>query len=297
MTKELFDETLWEQVWREDPNTAVKKMKRSGVDPTRAFDEKAAVFNEQSFNEEGKRRSRRIMNWIEGQGVNFEGASILDIGAASGVFSIPFAERGAHVTSVEPNEPLARLFNENRQKLSGPGSIELVTDAFEDIDIEARGWKQAFDLVFVSMCPVVSDWLSVEKVLSCAKGFCYISTMAGGRENSLLSEVWPLVSDRPYGSTHLEFGYLQHLLYLKGYSYESLVSRELKTTIQTREEALKELMNWLRMADTQDAERKREIIAEHLARRYPDDRVVAHEGGRFGKVLVRLGDQRMFSRE
>ncbi|GJM70018.1 hypothetical protein HMSSN036_22340 [Paenibacillus macerans] len=61
----------------------------------RTFDDKAKSFNEQAFSEEGRQRARRIMNWLEGQGVTFKDNSILDIGAASGGFTVPFAERGA----------------------------------------------------------------------------------------------------------------------------------------------------------------------------------------------------------
>ncbi len=73
-------------------------MKRAGIDPAHSFDSSAKSFNKEVFSEEGRRRARRIMNWLEDQGVEFSGSSVLDIGAASGGFSIPFAERGADVT-------------------------------------------------------------------------------------------------------------------------------------------------------------------------------------------------------
>ncbi|MWC28237.1 class I SAM-dependent methyltransferase [Paenibacillus sp. MMS18-CY102] len=293
---DLFDEVVWEKAWKNDPQTAVNKMKRAGIDTTHAFDHKAAVFNEQSFNEEGRLRTKRIMNWLEGQGVTYKDATILDIGAASGGFSIPFAERGADVTSVEPCLPLVELLQNNAAGLS-QGTVNIVTEPFENIDVKAKEWEKAFDLVFVSMCPVVSDWESVKKVLSCAKQYCYISTMAGSSVNSLVNEVWPLVSDRPLKPKHMEMGYLLHLLYLKGYAYQSLVTREMKTIELSRTEALQETMAWLGMHGDAKSDQTREIVADYLNRTYPDDRVVIQQGGRFGKVLIQLEDQRMFTRE
>ena len=70
-------------------------MKKAGMDQAHHFDHRAKSFNEQAFNEEGRQRTKRIMNWLEGQGVTFKDTSILDIGAASGGFTVPFAERGA----------------------------------------------------------------------------------------------------------------------------------------------------------------------------------------------------------
>ena len=102
-----------ERTWR----TCCEQDEKAGTDPTRAFDHKAKTFNEQSFNEEGRKRTTRIMNWIEGQGVQFNNASVLDIGAASGVFSVPFAERG-RVTAVESSLPLIELLKENITKFA-----------------------------------------------------------------------------------------------------------------------------------------------------------------------------------
>lgn len=296
MTNDLFNEAVWEKAWKEDMQTGVNKMKQAGIDPVHAFDDKAKSFNEQAFNEEGRRRAKRIMNWLEGQGVGFKDSSILDVGAASGGFTVPFAESGAAVTSVEPSLPLAELLKDNIAGLPN-GKVEVVTEPFEDIDIEARGWRKAFDFVFVSMCPVIVDWKSVEKVLSCARQFCYISMSVGSREHSLVSEIWPLVTEGPMITKHMEMGYLLNLLYLKGYSYESLVTREMKNTVVSRETALQEAMDWLKMFGLPADDRNRRIVTEYLQRTYPEDKVEIQQGGRFGKVLIRLQDQSMYTRD
>ncbi|GLI04480.1 hypothetical protein YDYSG_05100 [Paenibacillus tyrfis] len=295
MLNDFFNETVWEKAWKEDTQTAVNKMKKAGMDAVRVFDHKAKSFNDEAFSEEGRQRTKRIMNWLEGQGVTFNEISILDIGAASGGFTVPFAERGARVTSVEPSLPLAELLKENVTGLTN-GKVELVTEPFENIHIQAKGWEKAFDLVFVSMCPVIVDWESVEKVLSCARRFCYISLAAGSREHSLVNEIWTLVTDQPQKTEHLEMAYLQHLLYLKGYSYESLITREMKTREVSRETALMEAMDWLKILGLPADDRNRQIVTEYLARTYPSDKVGIRQGGRFGKVLIRLQDQNMYTR-
>ncbi|RRJ65978.1 methyltransferase domain-containing protein [Paenibacillus oralis] len=296
MRNDFFNEAAWEQAWKEDMHTAVNKMKNAGIDPVRTFDDKAKSFNEQAFNEEGRQRAKRIMNWLEGQGVTFKDTSILDIGAASGGFTVPFAERGARVTSVEPNLSLRELLRKNIAGITN-GKVDVVAEPFEDIDIQAKSWEKAFDFVFVSMCPVIVDWESVEKVLSCARKFCYISMTAGSREHSLVNEIWPLVTDQPMKNEHLEMAYLLHLLYLKGYAYESLVTKEMKTTEVSKEAALQEVMNWLKMFNLPADDRSRNIVAEYLERTYPADKVEIRQGGRFGKVLIRLRDQNMYTRE
>ncbi|WIV17415.1 class I SAM-dependent methyltransferase [Paenibacillus polygoni] len=292
---DFFNEAIWEKAWKEHGENAQKKMKSAGVQPSNAFDHKAKMFNEQSFNEAGKKRTSRIMSWLEGQGVQFNNASVLDIGAASGVFSIPFAERGAHVTAVESSLPLVELLKENVAALAG-NEVTIIPEPFENIDVIASGWVDAFHLVFASMCPVILDWQSVEKLLLCAREYCYISMPAGSIEISLINEIWPLITDQPFKKKHMEMGYLLHLLYLKGYSYESLISKETKTTEVSKEDALKEVLHWLKNHDLPTDEQVQKIVTDYLDEAYPSGKVVIKQSGRYGKVLVRLQAEEMYTK-
>lgn len=293
--KELMDTSVWEKAWREDPFTAVNRMRKAGIDPAHAFDKKAESFNKEVFSEEGRRRAKRIISWLEDQGVVLNGSTILDIGAASGGFTVPFALEGARVTALEPSLPLVRLMEENVAGLAA-GTVAIVAEPFEDIDLAAKAWESAFDLVFVSMCPVLTDWEAVERVLSCARQFCYMSTMVGAPEHSLLDELWPLVTDRPGKPGNMEMAYLTHLLLLKGYAFQSLVTREIKSTVLTHSAAFDEAISMLKVSGIEADERVRSIVAEHLVRNYPDGEVTIRQGGRFGKVLVRLQSQHMYCR-
>ena len=295
MNNGLFDAAVWEKAWQEDPKAMANKFKAMGMNPHTSFDHKAKVFNEEVFSTAGRDRSERIITWMEGQGLDFSGLTVLDVGAASGGFTVPFAERGAKVTAVEPNVPLSELFLENTAG-AAPGQIELVREAFEDIDIAARGWLNAFDLVFVSMCPAVFDWESAEKVISCARQYCYISTSAGVQEHSLMNEVLPLLTGREVHAESSDMAYLLQLLYLNGYSYESIISREAKSKEVSPDEALAEVLEMLPLQHLDGNETVRKTVQDYLHIAYPDGKVVIRQGGRFGKVLIRLQDQRMYSR-
>jgi 2-polyprenyl-3-methyl-5-hydroxy-6-metoxy-1,4-benzoquinol methylase len=297
MNNTLFNAQVWEQAWKEDPDSMANRMKRAGVDLTRSFDSKAAVFNEEVFSEAGRRRSERIIGWIEGQGVTFEGKSVLDIGAASGGFSVPFAELGAQVTAVEPCLPLVEFLQDNTAALNKDQvKVDIVTEAFENIEIAAKGWERAFDLVFVSMCPVIADWESVERILRCAKQFCYISLSAGTMHNSLVNDVLPLLGQSGNSAAASDMAYLLHLLYLKGYAYESIVTHELKTTEMTQEAAIQDVMGLLKHHNLKGDEASRRIVTDYVRSMYGDGPVTVKQGGRYGKVLIRLEEQNMYSR-
>ncbi|MCQ4085355.1 class I SAM-dependent methyltransferase [Saccharibacillus sp. JS10] len=297
MTKDFFDPKVWQQEWKQYGDGAAERMRRSGIDPATAFNNKAQKFNEQSFNEEGRRRSARIVNWLVSRGVRFEGESVLDIGAASGVFTVPFAEQGAYVTAFESSPPQVELLQQNTAKFV-ENPVQIVSGEFEKIDIQQKGWQNAFDLVFVSMCPVVHDWDSVEHILSCARKFVYISMPVSSAENSLINEVVPLITGEPFQPKMTEMAYLLHLLALKGYAYETLVTREQKITeFDTRQQALEHTMTWLRHHKLPSDERSQSIAWRHIQEHYPSEKLQIYEGGRFGKVLIRLQDQHMYAEE
>lgn len=296
MKNQLFESSVWENAWKNDADTSIQRMKKAGIDPTRSFDRKAATFNAETFSEEGRRRARRIMNWLEDQGVAFNGKSILDVGAATGGFTVPFAERGARVTSVETSPPQIELLKENVSGIPN-GSVDIVSLPFEDIDIPEKGWQKQFDLVFVSMCPVLTDWESVERILSCSREFCYMSLPVGSQEHSLVDAVWPLVSNRPREQKHMEMAYLLNLLLFKGYAYQSVISRETKTKVLSIADAVEETVNFLKMKGVADDERTRSLVADYVEKSAESGNVAISQGGRFGKVLVRLKNEQMYSRD
>ena len=116
-------------------------------------------------------------------------------------------------------------------------------------------------------------------------------------EHSLVKEIWPLVTGQTYPSKLTEMGYLLHLLYLKGYAYETLVTVEGNTREISGEMALQEVMTWLGHHQIPIDERKKHIVSSYLEQSYPSGKVVVQEGGRFGKVLIRLQDQNMYTRK
>lgn len=295
MIEMLRNEAAWEKAWKDDQTTGVNLMKSAGIEPRFTFGAIAAQnYNEQSFNDEGRRRSARIIGWLENQGVNFNGASVLDIGAASGIFSIPFAQRGADVTAVEPSLPFTELLAHNNQKWAN-GQVKIVRAAFEDMDTKKLGWEQAFDIVFVSMCPAITDWEMVEKVISCARKFCYISLAAGPKEHSLTLEILPLLNHSYNKHQNSEMMYLLQLLYLKGYAFHSLVTREMKAREVSRAEAIQEVLHWLHLYNYPVDEKTHAIIKDYLDQTYPGNTIPIKQGGRFGKVLIQLEEQSMFT--
>ncbi|MEO2206123.1 class I SAM-dependent methyltransferase [Paenibacillus pabuli] len=287
----LFDLSIWEEAWKQQPRNPKYKKKSAPFETEEAFERWARDYHHQSFTEEGKKRSERIMSWIENQGVDFSDLSVLDIGAASGIFTIPFAEKGATVTAVEPSELLISLMKETIPHALA-SNIEIISERFEEISIQEKGWEKKYDFAFASMCPAMSDWETVEQAIQSARKYVYISAMAGPRVHSLIDELKEVLKvNPPYRSG--DMGYIQQLLFLKGYAYTSLITNEVNTIEMSVQQVVDHLKEWLNTYGLpSDADSL--YIAEHYVRgAYPDGVITFLRGGRFGKILIQLDQQNM----
>ncbi|GIO30930.1 MULTISPECIES: class I SAM-dependent methyltransferase [Paenibacillus] len=290
----LSDPEIWKNAWKHDPEAGVNRMKRAGMNPLHSFDsyKTAKSFHDQAFSEEGRNRAARIMGWIQSQGVHFDQISVLDIGAASGGFSIPFAQQGARVTALEPSKTLTELMK-NSVPPSLKGSINIVQDPFENVNVDEKGWKEKFDLVFASMCPAIFGWEMVEKALSCASQFCYISTIAGPKEHNLIQELRPVLGVEEEQAQTSDMFYIMQLLNIYGYSFQTLITRETQVAVMSLDDAVKNTLGWFEFCGMPTDRESLLKAEEYLRKTYAGKKIEVRQGGRFGKVLIRLKDQSM----
>ncbi|QOS81071.1 class I SAM-dependent methyltransferase [Paenibacillus sp. JNUCC31] len=287
----LFDLAAWEEAWKNQSTESQYKQKSSSPDKEEAFERWAREYHQQSFTEQGKQRSERIIGWIENQGVDLNDLSILDIGAASGIFTIPFANRGATVTAVEPSKLLNSLMKETIPP-SLQSSIDIVSERFEDISIQEKNWEKKYDFAFASMCPAMSNWETIEQAISTARKYVYISTMAGAREHSLIDDLKEVLGVYPAYNAG-DMGYIQQLLYLKDYSYTTLITKETSYIEMSVEEVVDKLQEWLSTHELPTGEGSLALAEEYVRDTYKEGVVTFSRGGKFGKILIQLEQPNM----
>ncbi|WP_440112595.1 class I SAM-dependent methyltransferase [Paenibacillus sp. QZ-Y1] len=287
----LFDPSVWEEEWKNQSTSSIYKQQSFSPDKEEVYERWAREYHQQSFTEQGKQRTERIIGWIENQGVDLNGLSILDIGAASGIFTIPFANRGASITAVEPYKLFNSLMKE-KIPLSLQSSIDVISERFEDISIQEKGWEKKYDFAFASMCPAMSNWETIEQAISTAQKYVYISTMAGPKEHTLFDELKEVLGVYPSGITG-DMGFIQQLLYLKGYSYTTLITKETSCIEMSTEEVVDKLQEWFRSHELPTDEGSLALAEKYIRDTYKDGVVKFSRGGKFGKILIQLEQPNM----
>ncbi|WP_057915907.1 class I SAM-dependent methyltransferase [Peribacillus muralis] len=282
MNELLFNKQVWEDAWDNDPNASLKQMKQAGIGSyqSKGFSKWAKAYNESSFSVEGRERSERIIKWIENQVLSFQEMSTLDIGAASGVFSIPLAKRGAIVTALEPSTDFAEMLATNVKNHSL--DISVINKSFEEM---VADHKSSYDLVFASMCPAITDWQMVKKAMGLSRKYFYISMMAGPKKNYLMEEILSVIHIEKKICNSSDMAYLLHLLYLEGYAYQSLIENHKKVTVMSIEDIVVRLTEWF-IDYGINADSVLLNKAESYLRQSYGNEIPVTTGGKFGKVLV-----------
>ncbi len=194
MTEKVFVPKFWTDAWtgdRESDTYAVHK----GFSTPSYWDKASATYNKDK-KEVADRRLFRAMAMLREKGLVFEGMRVLDIGCGTGLMTLALAEAGAQVIALDfSSGMLDRLRQEIPASLAS--RIELIQEDWMTVDIEARGWDAAFDLVVAFMSPGVATPQAFEKMMACATKGCAVRGWAARQQHAILLDLWEKIMDRP----------------------------------------------------------------------------------------------------
>jgi hypothetical protein len=104
------------------------------------------------------------------------GQQLLDVGAGNGALVLPAVEAGAVVTAFDVSAAmLGRL-----REVVAPVPVTTVQGDWRSVDIDAAGWRGAFDLVTAQMVPSLREPADFERMGACSRRWCVV--VGWGRE-------------------------------------------------------------------------------------------------------------------
>lgn len=214
MVDATFDESsrYWTEFWEQSTRSGKN---RGPMQPT-FWDRMAGRYKENTPAKRAEQRLKMIFNLIESTGLDFTGAEVLDIGAGTGSLSIPLARKGANVTAVDFSaKMLARL--EDRAAREDISLAQTLLASWDEIDLDAEGFRGQFDLVIASMTPAVRCPGTFNLMLEAAKGVCYYSGWVNREWDPAYYELHRLLFNDDFRGSSYGFSFPVMDLYLKGY--------------------------------------------------------------------------------
>lgn len=124
---------------------------------------------------------------VELLGVSFENRTILDVGAGSGLHTIPMAKHAREVVAVDISHAMMTKIADRL-----PNNVSLHVADFLEVDIGHLGWRGKFDLVWASMTPVSGEPRGLDKMdeSSCHQVCCV--TWGVKRDDPIVEEAFRL---------------------------------------------------------------------------------------------------------
>lgn len=281
---EYSQRKYWGDLWREARENAPWRRRKNLPDVLRFWDKKAENYSENVLGKKGEKRVRRVLSFLEKEGLNLKEMRILDIGAGPGAFTLPLAQRAREVVALEPVAGMVAILKKtiqaNRRK-----NTQVVEKTWQEVDLEKEGFKGAFDLVFASMSPGINNLAMVNKALTASKKYCFFSGFAGWRESGALKDLWPLVFGEEQWTWFGDIFYLQNILYTSGMTFTCKVWEEKKTAVFTAEEAVKKLLTTLQEIEMEKAGME-EIIRSYVEKHLQEGKFSLSIRTRKGMILT-----------
>ena len=147
------------------------------------WDNRADEFNKLVSNGPPDERIRKIVEFMSNNNLLTKDSNVLDIGCGPGGFAIEFAKRSAEVTGLDISNKMLDYAQKNAET-SNLTNISFRNLNWDEASLDDYGWRKRFDLVAAINSPGVHDLITLEKMISASKSYCFLSNFVE-RSNSV----------------------------------------------------------------------------------------------------------------
>jgi len=224
-----------------------------------SWNKRAESFGKDVEEERQRKKNSDFFNLLEEAGFNPVGSRILDIGCGPGTLSIPLAQAGADVTSLDISSGMLDRLKEVavRDNLS----ITPVECSWWTADIDALGFRKSFDLVIASFTPGIKDVETFDRMVACSRRFCYYSNFIRKDPAKIPCEIYTRILDTIPRDNIFASGFLYPFMYLYTLGFHPIVKITHKSEgrDQNPEEAAQKAIDFLSLRQVLTEENKEKI--------------------------------------
>jgi SAM-dependent methyltransferase len=184
-------------------------------------------------------------------------STVLDIGAGTGAFTLPFAANCKKVTALDMCENALNIL-QNRCETQELHNVEVLLDMWETFTPDKK-----YDVSFASMCSAICDKREILNMESVTNEYCCLVTIAYGSYAKHRMNLRKRLMEAPPAGLSSDVIYIYNLLYAMGRFPGIKYYREFQRSQMTVDEAYKTYRIYYRIFGVH-GERSDEIIYDYI---------------------------------
>lgn len=216
-------------------------------------------------------RKDELLNFFTARNILNAETKILDIGCGPGRYSSAFAKNAKQVTGIDISAKMIQYAEQNTAS-ELMCHVYYETAAWESVDLDARGWRNEYDLVFASMSPAICGVDTLLKMCEASKGYCFMSGLIE-KNDEIGDQLYRAMYGEhpPRRGRHLY--YALNILFLSGYYPEIIYHDTNLELVLTVEQAVETYCTELRRLKPVSTDMQKQI-ADYLGSVANDDGLI-----------------------
>jgi len=180
---------------------------------TKKIWEEMAHFYKDFEKEKSYEEIKKIpIEYLENQRIFNKPITIADICCGPGTHAIEFSKRAKKVFALDISQSMIDSLKQKSKKYNIKNISVKCNDFFKE------DFREKFDLVFVSMSPILNELDSIDKLLLISNRYLFISFWAGKRKNDIFEKCYKAIFNRNFKWDILDITIIFNYLYSLGYS-------------------------------------------------------------------------------
>ncbi len=282
MNTDIRSSQFWLDQWRANITGDTKVINVSYKNP--AFWDSMSLRYDEHFGDEERRALNTLVDSFVREDIFSSGMDVLDIGCGTGRLAIALAEQGGRITALDSSPGMLERLTENLPTALSD-SVDTVQAAWDEIDLDERGWRQRFDLVIASMTPAITGPDALLKMQSAGRRGWYYKAWATRDSGDVRARVWERLKNAPMRDQYAPVFYVFNYLAASGYYPHVYFNEIIHERESTVEQAIQSNYEYFSALEDMSEEQLRGIIGDIVNGLVNDGRITEMMRGTTGTIM------------
>ena len=256
--------------WRTYAKERPKSVANHKITTAKKWDGLAGHYRKYEQDDDFKADQQWIQEQLRSHHILQPEYRVIDIACGPGTHCFDFARQCKQVTALDVSpKMISRL--ESKKREQQVENIEVVCSDFRHYQTVEK-----FDLVFVSMSPILNELKTVDCLLELSSRYLALVYWAGVRDNPLYNHCYEMIFNEPYIWDPLDIVVIFNYLYTLGFSPEIAFQHALWKRHDTLDNTLQHTLWHLEFYRSLSAEEK-ELVRAYLFEQADEQGMVYYE--------------------